>query len=65
MASTTTITFVTPDSQQTVFDRISPRTNDRSLSVDRIASYLTSIANGSNKVTSISITVGGLPVVNL
>jgi len=65
MASTTTITFVTPDSQQTVFDRIDPRTGERSMSVDRIASYLTSIANGSRTVTSISITVGGLPVVNL
>lgn len=65
MASTTTITFVTPDNQRTVFDRIDPRTGERSLSVDRIASYLTAMANGSQHVTSISITVGALPTVNL
>lgn len=62
---TVTITIVTPDTQQTTFDRIDPRTNDRSMSMDRIASYITSLANGSNKLTSASITVGALPTVNL
>lgn len=65
MASTTTIVFVTPDNQQTVFDRINPQTGGKQASIDRIAAYLTAMANGSQKKTSMTITIGGLPVVNL
>lgn len=63
--STTVITFITPDSQEAVNSRINPQANAPQMSIDRIAEYLTSMANGSNNKTSLSITIGALPTVNL
>lgn len=65
MASTTVITFITPDNQRTVYDRIAPVQGESAMTIDRIAAYLTSMANGSNKKTSLTLAVGGLPVINL
>lgn len=65
MASTTTITFVTPDSQEAVSARINPQTGAKQMSLDRLGAYFTSLANGSNNKTSVTITIGALPAVSL
>lgn len=63
--STTVITIITPDSEQTVYDRINPVEGESAMTLDRVASYIVSLSNGSNLKTSVTLAVGALPVINL
>ena len=63
--STTVITLVTPDSQEAVNSQLFPTSGGKQESIERIASYLSGIANGSVHKTTLTIEIGSLPQVVL